>query len=54
MFPKINMQEIYRIIVDTPFISEIRKEFYKKIVRMRYEMILQYSYVKRSNIIWKS
>ena len=51
MFPKINMQEIYSFIDATPFISEIRKEFYKKIVRMRYEMILQYSYVKRSNII---
>lgn len=44
IFPKINMQEIYSIIDDTPFISEIRKEFYKKIINMRYEMILQYSY----------
>ena len=46
LFSKINMQEIYSIIDETPFISEIRKEFYKKIINMRYEMILQYSYDK--------
>ena len=46
IFSKINMQEIYSIIDETPFISEIRKEFYKKIINMRYEMILQYSYDK--------
>lgn len=46
IFPKINMQEIYSIIDTTPFISEIRKEFYKKIINMRYEMILQYNYEK--------
>ena len=46
MFPKINIQEIYSIIDETPFISDIRKEFYKKIINMRYEMILQYSYDK--------
>ena len=40
------MQEIYSIIDTTPFISEIRKEFYKKIINMRYEMILQYNYEK--------
>lgn len=46
IFSKINMQEIYSIIDETPFISAIRKEFYKKIINMRYEMILQYSYDK--------
>lgn len=46
IFPKINIQEIYNIIDTTPFISDIRKEFYKKIINMRYEKILQYSYEK--------
>ena len=46
MFHKINMQKIYSIIDAIPFISKIRKEFYKKIINMRYEMILQYSYEK--------
>ena len=46
MFPKIDMQEIYSIIDGTLFISDIRKEFYRKIVNMRYEKILRYSYKK--------
>ena len=46
MFPKIDMQEIYNIIDGTLFISDIRKEFYRKIVNMRYEKILRYSYKK--------
>lgn len=44
--PKISMEKINSIIDETPFISSIRKEFYKKIVSMRYEMILKYSYEK--------
>lgn len=46
MFPKIDMQEIYSIIDGTLFISDIRKEFYRKIVNMRYEKILRCSYEK--------
>ena len=50
IFPKINMQEIDSIIDETPFISDIRKEFYKKIIYMRYEKILKYSYEKMKGI----
>lgn len=46
IFPKIDMQKINDIIEKTPYISEIRKEFYKKILNMRYEKILKTSYEK--------
>ncbi len=44
MFPNINLNLINTIIDDTPYISDIRKEFYKKIIKMRYEIILKSSY----------
>lgn len=46
IFPKIDMDKIDAIIDQTPYISEIRKEFYKKILHLRYEEILKYSYDK--------
>ncbi|MBO5004257.1 MAG: HipA domain-containing protein [Clostridia bacterium] len=46
IFPKIDIEKINKIIDETPFISEIRKEFYKKILKMRYEKILKFSYEK--------
>lgn len=46
IFPKINVKQINKIIEETPYISEIRREFYKKILSMRYEKILKYSYEK--------
>lgn len=46
MFPKIDIVNIDKIIDETPFISDVRKEFYKKIVKMRYEKILKNSYEK--------
>lgn len=46
IFPKIKIQEINEIIDETPSISNIRKEFYKKIIQMRYEKILKCSYFK--------
>jgi len=48
MFPKINLNEINIVIDNTPFISDIRKEYYKKIINMRYEYILKNSYDKLS------
>ena len=33
------MEKINKIIDETPYISAIRKEFYKKILNMRYEKI---------------
>lgn len=44
--PKINMKKINEIIENTPYISEIRKEFYKKILNIRYEKILKANYEK--------
>lgn len=44
--PKIDMEKINKIIDETPTISEIRKKFYKKIIKQRYEKILKYSYEK--------
>ena len=46
IFPKIDIEKINNIIDETPYISEIRKEFYKKILKMRYEKILKHSYEK--------
>lgn len=46
IFPKIDMEKINNIIDETPIISNIRKEFYKKILGMRYEKILKASYEK--------
>lgn len=46
IFPKIDMNKINNIIENTPYISEIRKEFYKKILNMRYEKILKANYQK--------
>lgn len=40
VFPRINLSEIERIIDDTPFISDVRAEFYKVMIRNRYEKIL--------------
>ena len=44
IYPKINLNKINEIIDNTPYISNIRKEFYKKIIKLRYEKILKYSY----------
>ena len=47
---KIDDKKINKIINETEFISEIRKDFYKKIIQMRYEKILKYSYEKGKSI----
>ena len=44
IYPKIDMEKIYTVIDETPYISEIRKRFYKKILKMRYDMILKVCY----------
>ena len=46
MFPHIDMNQIHQIIDNTPYISDVRKEFYKIIIELRYEKILKYSYDK--------
>ncbi len=46
IFPRINLKKINTIITETPFISDIRKQFYQEIIKLRYEKILKYSYDK--------
>lgn len=49
IFPKINLDKINEIIDSVDVISDIRKKFYKKIIKMRYEKILKFSYDKLTN-----
>ena len=44
--PLINLDEINNIIDNTEMISEIRKKFYKRILKERYERIIKYSFDK--------
>ena len=44
--PKIDMAKIDRIIDETPFISELQKDFYKTVLAARKERILDYSLEK--------
>ncbi len=44
MVPLINMEEIYSIVDNTPFISDIRKDFYKTMIKLRKEVILDRAY----------
>ena len=44
IFPRIDLNKINKIIDDTPLISDIRREFYRKMIKVRYEKILKYSY----------
>lgn len=46
IFPRIDLKKINTIITETPFISDIRKQFYQEIIKLRYEKILKYSYDK--------
>ena len=41
--PLINLVEINKIVDNTEAISDIRKEFYRKILKERYNKILKYS-----------
>lgn len=40
MLPKISLPAIHKIIEDIPYISDIRKNFYKELVDNRYERVL--------------
>lgn len=46
IMPRINIDKINSIIDDTPYISDIRKTFYKTILSERYEKILVPAYEK--------
>ena len=47
--PLVDIEKINQIIDETPSISNIRKEFYKKIINLRYEKILKDNYKKISS-----
>jgi len=49
IFPRIDLEKINGIIDSVDIISDVRKEFYKKIIKMRYEKILKFSYDKLVN-----
>ena len=46
ILPRIDMQKLYQIVDETPFISNLKKEFYKTMLRERKERILDFSYQK--------
>lgn len=46
ILPKINMNEINKIIDEIPFISDLQKNFYKTMLCERKEKILDFSYQK--------
>lgn len=46
VLPKIDLDKIYKIVEETPFISDLQKEFYKTMLRERKERILDFSYQK--------
>ena len=46
ILPKIDMDKIYKIVEETPFVSDLQKEFYKTMLRERKERILDFSYQK--------
>lgn len=49
IFPRIDLEKINKIIDSVSVISDVRKKFYKKIIKMRYEKILKFSYDKLTN-----
>lgn len=48
ILPKIDMDKIYQIIDDTPYISSLQKAFYKTIISERKKQILDFSFQKLS------
>lgn len=46
ILPRINMDEIFRIVDETPFISDMQKQFYKTMLQTRKERILDFSMEK--------
>ena len=46
IYDKINLNEIYNLIDKIDIISNIRKEFYKKVIEGKYKAILTIAYKK--------
>lgn len=49
VFPRIDMEKIKKMINEIDCISNVRKEFYKRILQERYERILKVTYQKLKN-----
>lgn len=50
VYNRLDMQSIEDLINETPFISETHKLFYKHMLTMRYELIIQESYSKLKKV----
>lgn len=46
ILPRIDMNKIYKIVNETPFISDLQREFYKTMLSERKKWILDFSYQK--------
>lgn len=46
ILPKIDMDKIYAIVEETPYISDLQKAFYQTMLKERKERILDFSYQK--------
>lgn len=46
ILPKIDVENINSFIDDTPYISDLQKEFYKTYIKARYEKLLLPTYIK--------
>ena len=44
--PKVHLDDLFRLIDSVECISDLQKEFYKTMIRMRFELILNHSYKK--------
>lgn len=44
IYKKINIEEIYTIVDETDFLSDIQRKFYKHMLKSRYELIIRDSY----------
>ena len=50
IYPKIDIEKINPIIDDIPCITDIRKEFYKTIIKYKYEDILKVAYKQKCKV----
>lgn len=44
IYDKINIEEIYTIVDETDFLSDVQRRFYKHMLKSRYELIIRDSY----------
>ncbi|MCP1101819.1 hypothetical protein M2454_001352 [Aequitasia blattaphilus] len=51
ILPRINMNRINKIIDETPFINDLQKKFFKTMLRLRKEKILEHSFEKINSFI---